>query len=92
MITSIKHKGLKELHYDGRARYVSPNHAAKLKRILTALDNSDSLQGMNLPGFGLHGLKGDRSGHHAVRVSENWRVTFRFTGDGFVDVDYDDYH
>ena len=68
------------------------NHVAKLKRILAALDRSDSLQGMNLPGFGLHKLRGDRFGQHAVQVSGNWRVSFRFTPDGFVDVDYEDYH
>lgn len=92
MIISIKHRGLKDLYENGRARYVSPNHVAKLRHILAALDRSDGLQGMNLPGFGLHRLKGDRSGQHAVQVSGNWRVTFRFTPDGFVDVDYEDYH
>ena len=92
MIRSIKHRGLKDLYETGRGRYVQPNHVAKLKRILAALDRSDSLQGMNLPGFRLHKLKGDRSGRYAVQVSGNWRVTFRFTPDGFEDVDYEDYH
>lgn len=92
MIVSFKNKGREDLYTTGRARYVSPNHVAKLKRILAALDRSDSLQGMNLPGFGLHKLKGDRSGQCAVQVSGNWRVTFGFTPDGFVDVDYEDYH
>ena len=92
MIVSFKNKGLKDLYESGRSRRVSPSHVAKLKRILAALDRSDSLQGVNLPGFGLHKLKGDRSGQHAVKVSENWRVTFRFTPDGFGDVNYEDYH
>ena len=92
MIVSFKNKGLEDLYTTGRARYVSPNHIAKLKRILAALDHSDSLQGMNLPGFRLHKLKGDRIGQHAVQVSGNWRVTFRLIPDGFVDIDYEDYH
>ena len=87
MIISFKHSGLEHLYDNGQARYVSPNHVARLKRILVTLDSSYSLQGMNLPGFGLHKLRGDRSGHHAVQVSGNWRVTFRSTRDGFVDID-----
>ena len=47
---------------------------------------------MNLPGFRLHELKGPLKGHHAVSVSGNWRVTFRFEDGAAVDVDYVDYH
>ena len=51
-----------------------------------------SLQDMNLPGLDLHELKGRRRGTWAVRVSGNWRITFRFEGEDAVDVDYEDYH
>jgi len=47
---------------------------------------------MDLPGFRLHRLTGDRAGSWAVTVRANWRVTFRFEGDGVVDVNYEDYH
>lgn len=47
---------------------------------------------MNLPGFRLHALSGSLRGHYAVRVSANWRVTFRFEDGDAVDVDYTDYH
>ncbi|MEX5280396.1 type II toxin-antitoxin system RelE/ParE family toxin [Nitrospira tepida] len=37
-------------------------------------------------------MKGERKGTWAVKVSGNWRLTFRFTdGDGDI-VDYEDYH
>ncbi len=49
-------------------------------------------EGMNLPGFRLHALKGPLKGHHAVSVSGNWRVTFRFEDGAAVDVDFVDYH
>ena len=32
---------------------------------------------MNLPGLSLHQLTGDRSDIWSVKVSGNWRVTFR---------------
>ena len=47
---------------------------------------------MDLPGFRLHKLKGVLDGHYAVRVSGNWRVTFRFEDGVAVDVNYVDYH
>ena len=47
---------------------------------------------MNLPGLDLHPLAGDRQGYWAVKVSGNWRITFRFLGKDVDAVDYEDYH
>lgn len=47
---------------------------------------------MDLPGYKLHPLKGQRLGWLSVWVSGNWRVTFRFEGTNVTDVDYEDYH
>jgi toxin HigB-1 len=92
MIRSFRHRGLKAL-YDGRtARRVAPEHLKKLRDILALLDRSRKPDDMNLPGFRLHPLKGGLTGHWAVWVSGNWRVTFRFEDGDVVDVDYVDYH
>ena len=92
MIVSFRHRGLKAL-YDGRtARRVAPEHVRKLIDILAALDRSRGPEGMDLPGFRLHELKGRQKGRYAVSVSGNWRVTFRFEDGSVVDVDYVDYH
>ena len=92
MIASFRHRGLKAL-YDGRtARRVAPAHVERLRDILAALDRSQGPEGMNLPGFRLHELRGRLNGHYAVSVSGNWRVTFRFEEGSAVDVDYVDYH
>jgi len=47
---------------------------------------------MNLPGYRLHRLKGDRADTWSVTVSGNWRVTFTFEGEDAFDVDLEDYH
>ena len=92
MILSFKHRGLRAL-YNGRdARRIAPEHVRKLTRILAVLDRSNTPQDMNLPGFRMHRLAGQLSGHYAVSVSGNWRVTFRFEDGHAVDVDYTDYH
>ncbi len=92
MIRSFRHRGLEALYRGRTDRRVAAAHREKLRDILAVLDRCRVPQEMNLPGFRLHPLKGDRRGHWAVSVSGNWRVTFRFEGGHAVDVDYVDYH
>ena len=92
MIESFRHRGLKALYEGRRPAKVAPNHVAKLVRILTALDRCSGPEGMDLPGFRLHSLKGGMKGYFAVSVSDNWRVTFRFEDGRAVEIDYLDYH
>lgn len=47
---------------------------------------------MNLPGYRLHQLRGDRRGQWAIAVSGNWRLVFVFDGEDATDVDLVDYH
>jgi proteic killer suppression protein len=47
---------------------------------------------MNMPGWDLHNLAGHLTGHWAVKVNANWRMTFTFEGENAVLVDYRDYH
>ena len=47
---------------------------------------------MDLPGLQLHQLADNRRGTWAVRVSGNWRLTFRFEDGEPVDVNLEDYH
>ena len=47
---------------------------------------------VDLPGYRLHRLTGDRRGQWSVRVSGNWRIVFRFVNGETVDVTLVDYH
>ncbi|MCY4039902.1 MAG: type II toxin-antitoxin system RelE/ParE family toxin [Gammaproteobacteria bacterium] len=92
MKASFRHRGLKALYEGTTTRRVIPARVQKLRDILASLDRSREPEGMNLPGFRLHPLKGNLKGHYAVSVSGNWRVTFRFEEGMALDVDYQDYH
>jgi plasmid maintenance system killer protein len=59
---------------------------------LGRLHASTRLQGMNLPGLGLHELSGDRQVNWAVKVSGNWRDTFPFVGKDADAVVSEDFH
>ena len=92
MIRSIRHKGLKRLYEDDDPRGVAGQHIEKLRDILARLDAASAVADMDLPGFRLHPLKGDRRGFWALTVRANWRVVFRFEEGDALDVDYSDYH
>jgi len=47
---------------------------------------------LNLPGYGLHKLAGDRKDLWSIKVSGNWRLTFRFDQGHAYDVNLEDYH
>ena len=66
----------------GDRRRIAPTLVTKVERVLARLDAAGKPEDMNLPGFGLHPLKGERAGYWAVTVSANWRVVFRFDGRG----------
>ena len=92
MIKSFQHKGHKDFYETGSKKGIQPEHASKLERILDRLDASTNPQDMNLPGYRLHPLKGDKEDIWSVMVNGNWRVTFFFIGPDAYLVDYLDYH
>ena len=92
MIRTFKHRGLKKLYSESDATRVLQQYSGRIRRILTVLDAASTIDGIALPGFRLHPLKGDRKGLWSVTVSGNWRVVFRFEGGDVFDVDLVDYH
>lgn len=92
MIRSIKNKGLRRFAEKGDASKLSVQNPDRIRRMLATLDAATKPEDMNLPGFGFHGLGGDRKGVYAVSASGNWRMTFEWDGDDAVDVDLEDYH
>lgn len=92
MIKTFKHKGLCKFFETGSVSGIQPSHKQKLKIRLTALDTATCIEDMDLPGFRLHPLKGDRQSFWAINVSRNWRVVFKFQEGNAYIVDYEDYH
>jgi proteic killer suppression protein len=76
----------------GECKGINPDHAQRLSRILDRLNAACEIKNMNYPGSFLHQLSGNKKGFHAVRVSGNWRVFFKFVDSDAYDIDYDDYH
>jgi toxin HigB-1 len=92
MIQKFKHKGLRLLFESGISNGVNVQHVMRLRKILALLETAETIEDMDLPGLGLHPLKGNRKGTWAVKVTGNWRITFKIkNGDAF-EINYEDYH
>ncbi|MGH8282504.1 MAG: type II toxin-antitoxin system RelE/ParE family toxin [Gammaproteobacteria bacterium] len=92
MIRTFRHKGLQAFFLKGSRAGIQPKHAARLRVLLGALNRAKGPNDMNAPGWRLHPLSGPLRGRWAVRVDENWRLTFGFESGDAVLVDYQDYH
>lgn len=92
MIKTFRHKGLKRFFETGSMSGIRADLAKRLQLQLDYLDAAQDVQDMNLPGFELHQLKGNRKGTWAVTVRANWRLTFRFQNGDALGVDLEDYH
>lgn len=92
MILSFKHKGLYEFFKTGSLKGIQAKHAQRLRDILTLLSAAEKPEDMDRPGYMLHLLNPKQERIYSVRVSGNWRVTYRFTAAGPEIVDYLDYH
>ena len=92
MIKSFRHKGLEKFFFTGKTSGIQVSHSRKLRLILTNLDQAESPKDMDLPGLGLHELKGNRKQTWSVSVSGNWRITFKFKDRDDEILNYEDYH
>ncbi|MCH8080741.1 MAG: type II toxin-antitoxin system RelE/ParE family toxin [Proteobacteria bacterium] len=73
-------------------RGINPNTESRLIVILDALDVIEIAEEMNISGLYFHKLKGERSGEYSVRVTGNWRITWKMDGNDVTDVNLEDYH
>jgi proteic killer suppression protein len=91
VIRSFAERETGALFETGRSRRWN-SIARKLVRKLVQIDSVNRLDELNAPpGNRLEALKGDRAGQHSIRVSDQWRICFRWENDGVYDVEIVDY-
>lgn len=88
----IKSSKLKRLVKNGDGSKIDPRWLSNIQRVMAMLHVAVHPMELDLPGFGLHELKGDREGTFSVMINRNWRVTFRWAGSGPLDADLEDCH
>ena len=63
------------------------------RRKLEALNAATSLADLAfIPGNRLEALRGDRAGQHSIRINDQWRLCFEWSGRDSFNVEIVDYH
>ncbi|HEV7967592.1 MAG TPA: type II toxin-antitoxin system RelE/ParE family toxin [Candidatus Acidoferrales bacterium] len=71
MILSFQRRGLKRLFERDDRSQIGADLLHPVEKILSTLDAADTPPALNLPGYRLHPLTGDRKGSWAVTVRAN---------------------
>jgi proteic killer suppression protein len=92
VIKTFSHRGLERFFRDNDLRGINAQQSTRINRILDRLDVVPVASDMDIPGWNFHELKGERKGDYAVKVSGNWRITFKFEAGDAWEVNLEDYH
>ena len=93
MISTIRHKGLKDLYERNITRGLPTQSISKIRRMLSVIDTANTVDEISVyPGWRLHSLSGDYDGYWSLTVTGNWRLIFKFEAGEASDLDYVDYH
>ena len=91
VVTSFRSKGLEEIYLTGKTRRIGAEYVRKCVRILQSLEVAAQPEEMNVTGFGFHRLHGSPR-RWSVRVTGNYRISFGWSGEEALEIDFEDYH
>ncbi|GAB4357005.1 MAG: type II toxin-antitoxin system RelE/ParE family toxin [Kiloniellaceae bacterium] len=92
MIKSFKDGDSARLYETGRSRRFGAIRKVALRK-LDMLNAASALQDLRSPpGNRLEALHGDRRGQHSIRINDQWRLCFVWSGHDAEDVEIVDYH
>jgi proteic killer suppression protein len=93
VIVSFRDRETERVWRGERSRRLPPwIHAAALRK-LRLLNRATTLMDLHIPrGNRLEALAGSRLGQFSLRINDQWRICFRWTGRGAEDVEIIDYH
>src|SRR5262245_59234432 len=93
MIRSFKDRTTEAVFRGERPKGFHSDLVRVARRKLGYLDAALDLRDLRLPpGNRLEALAGDRRGQHSIRVNDQFRICFRWTSEGPIEVEITDYH
>ena len=93
MIRSFADRDTERLWEREPVRRFPPDLRRVMLRKLGHVDAAVQLTDLRLPpGNRLEKLKRDREGQYSIRVNDQWRICFRWSGNDAHDVEIVDYH
>lgn len=97
MIQSFRNQATEDL-FNGKAskaalKLIPKNLWNIVSRKLDQIDSVTALDELRVPpGNHLEALKRDRQGQHSIRINDQYRICFKWTQSGPMDVEITDYH
>jgi proteic killer suppression protein len=93
MILSFADKNAERIWAGQRAGKLPPDIQKRALDKLKMLNRAKSFDDLrNPPSNGLHDLKDDRAGQHAISINKKWRICFVWKDGNAHDVEIVDYH
>ena len=92
MILSFKNRETEALYESGKSRIYGAISRSAIRKLIQ-LDETIQLSDLAAPpGNRLEALKGNRHGQHSIRINDQWRICFHWSGTDASDVEICDYH
>jgi proteic killer suppression protein len=93
VIRSFADAATEQFYATGKSRRLPPDIHKRATMRLGQLQAAMRLYDLRLPPSNrLEALRGERAGQHSIRINDQWRVCFRFTGGDAFDVEITDCH
>ena len=93
VLKSFADRDTEKLWLTGRSRRLPGDIWQRALIKLQLIDAAVELAFLKLPPSNrLEALKGDRSGQHSIRINDQWRICFRWSGTDAEQVEIVDYH
>ena len=93
MIQSFADKETEKIWNRQRSRRVPPDIQDRALRKLREIAAATTLETLLFPPSNrLHALSGNRKGSHAIRINDQWRISFQWGQKGPENVRIEDYH
>jgi proteic killer suppression protein len=93
MIVSFRDRETAAIWDGRRSRRLPPDIQPVALRKLRLINNARTLDDLRVPpGNKLEALAGDRRDQHAIRINQQWRICFVWSGGHAREVEIVDYH
>ena len=93
MIVTFADKEAERVWNGRHSRKLPPDIQVRSRIKLLMIDAAESLEDLrNPPSNGLHAMKDDRLGQHAISINKQWRICFVWKDGDAYDVEITDYH
>lgn len=93
MIVSVRDKRIARIMAGEVPARFPANLMLQAQKAARKLEAAISLEELRSPPSNrLEPLRGDREGQWSIRINQQWRLCFRWTGQGFADLEIVDYH